>query len=105
MNTEKIKKAAKDSYNWLVNAIEDISYSQSEEYLSPGERDVEADNMFSDKDTLKDLIGDRVFDEATQMVGFNHPDHNKIFNAICEEIKKRSHRPLKEALEELIRER
>ena len=106
---KKIEEAADETSSWIQDAVGDMGNSPF--------HTMTADEMYNDEDTLSDLLGDHIFDHATQIVGscwIQHdgliaskidPEHTKCFIKICEEMLEGAHTPMRNVLEKFITER
>jgi len=127
--TPKEKKAdeiADETRGWIESAVSDIAYSTDpddfgfcwgEEWAvkiqnakKHGVQDIKgwlADEMYDDADLLRDLLGDHIFDGATQVAGTsNDPDHSEWFIVICQKmLESNPHQPMRTVLEKFILEK
>jgi len=94
--------------DWVGEAVSDVAYSvdEDDEYWGKkikkakanGVRDIKgwlADELYNDEDTLSDLLGDKVYDEAR--------GDKEIMIKILEEIKRSSHLALAKVCEKSIK--
>lgn len=120
---EKISQAAHDVESWIQDAVGDMAGSTSQmakfnagfgddkwkkkikEAEKNGVIDLVgwlADEYYDDVDTLRDLCGDRIHDETTQIVGsFQKEGFDRVYVAICEKMKESAHSSLKAALDKV----
>jgi len=115
MEMEKIEKIAQDLSSWLQDAVGDVAASQeclSFAEMSPEEMyavEAQADDIYNDKDAIKDLLGDRIHDSVTlyfQIIGkkvsWDKSEWHKTYIAIATAVGKNAHTALSAACEELI---
>jgi hypothetical protein len=124
--SKAIELAAREVVHWAQNAVGDLGYTYKDTLWDSDsfaarkvaelrESGVEeayigealADHMYSDVDTLVDLCGDRIYDEATTIVSATIIDspgktHNDVFKLICLEIKSCNGGAMAEAMDKLI---
>ncbi|RLA02506.1 MAG: hypothetical protein DRI97_03900 [Bacteroidetes bacterium] len=116
MEQEQIEKIASELDSWLQEAMGDCAHGAAclggtDEYRkwlnTSGKSihgscltDAYADHLYNDIDTLRDLLGDRIHDEAAGHP-YNSPEFNKDFIAIAEKIAEHAHPALKEACKQL----
>jgi len=114
----QIKEAASDVRSWIEDAVGDMANYTDHHMMDKkwrvklaqakrdGVTDLRgwlADEYYNDKDTLADLCGDKIHDETTIICGRKDRDQfDRIYIAICEEMKTMSHPQLVRALDELI---
>jgi len=121
---EKISQAAHNVESWIQDAVGDMAGSTNQmakhnamfgdEKWKKKIKDAEkygvidlvgwlADEYYNDADTLRDLCGDRIHDETTQIVGsFEKEGFDKVYVAICEKMKEGAHSALESALNSLM---
>lgn len=62
-----------------------------------------ADEYYSDPETLEDLIGDRVYDKATEILGYyKEPQHTLMCDCILERMRDRSHSAMEKAIDSVL---
>jgi len=94
-----IQRKALEISNWIQDAVSDMSHEMHSE-------DIQADEMYNDKDILQDLCGDRICDAAVEICGTSRdPEFSLHFIAIAEAMKEQAHSALASALDILIKRR
>jgi hypothetical protein len=119
MNQQEVNSAAHDISSWLQDAVGDVAYGcetwddvefnfgdlhgwkkkikEAKAWPVTDIRGWLADELYNEKDTIKDLIGDRIFDAA------RGSDEDKILVA-KEIVELGAHDALQRACEELIKD-
>jgi len=119
--SKAIELAAREVVHWAQNAVGDLGYTYKDTLWDSDsfaarkvaelrESGVEeayigealADHMYSDVDTLVDLCGDRIYDEATTIKQDTGKDHDEIFKLICLEVKSNNDGAMAKAMDKLI---
>lgn len=95
-----MKQKASEIYNWLKDAVSDAAQGE----LFPKEDwtaiENKADELFHDKATIRDLIGDQIYD------AIGGPIRENKFKALalCLALKNISHREMNQVMDDLIQE-
>jgi hypothetical protein len=112
MEKREIEKKASEIGNYLQSAVTDVAYSMTEDCMSPEWRkrikkakrsrisDIQgwlADELYNDPDTMRDLVGDRIWDAANGNI--------EMMIAIAEVMMEDAHDGLKKALTGFIKDR
>lgn len=112
-----IDTAADEVHGWVQDAVGDMANSYHDfldnkwskkikEAKKYGVTDLKgwlADEYYSDPDTLEDLIGDRVYDKATEILGYHEePQHTLMCDCILEKMRERSHPAMEKAIDSIM---
>ena len=114
-----VQQKAYDIGQWLQDAVGDIAYDHFP--MDPkwqrkvaaakkaGVTDLKgwlADEYYNDPDTLQDLVGDQIYDAASEIKRQDPAcEHDYLFMAIATEMRKDCHRALGIALRKLMERR
>lgn len=116
---EMIDLAATRVHCWLEDAVGDMAASYEhmldhekikkvEKAKESGVIDIKgwlADEYYSDEETLQDLCGDKIFDEAQEICRKTKASRNEVYVAICDKIWEVAHPALQRALDKLIEDK
>lgn len=119
---EQVRDAARNVDSWIQDAVGDLAHNLemgfdffSEKWQRKIKRakkagciDLQgwlADEYYNDVDTLHDLCGDRIYDEAIQVCGtYKTPLFDEAYIEICQAMKDSSHPAMVTALNKLIKD-
>jgi hypothetical protein len=95
-----MKQKASEIYNWLQDAVSDIA--QGELYPSNDWTKIEnkAEDLFNDKATLRDLLGDQICNTLKGPIQKNKLDALEL----CLALKEKGHSTVREVMDDIIRE-
>ena len=119
---EKTDNAASEVISWIENACGDMAFDYEqcpdifddethrkvEKAKKAGVQDVAgwlADEYYDDEDLLRDMMGDRIHDEAVKIVGADFLTQSIVMIIIAKKIMVKGHSTMKKAMVKIIQAR